>query len=419
MSFTTAIKTDFKKIIVTSLCLVFAVISFSALPAYADVCGDAVVGVSEQCDDGNLINGDGCSSTCQIEAGMSCVGSPSVCTVASSCTAGNYWNGTSCINASAGYAVPSAGANAQTPCTVGYYQPNTGSTSCLPAPAGSYVNVAAATTAIACPAGEYQPNTNSTSCLPVPSGSFASGGSAFATLCAPGSYQPAAQSASCILASSGFFVSAPGATAQTACATGTYSAIGASACAPASFPAYGSPVVSGQPAIASDINDKFSELEKRINILNARLAALEPKSAAVSIIGTYDFVNVGAQINSDAPFNSHISHTSGRGYLNFAAGGVVTGTSVWAGANFNLNNFINNYSNPGMGIYIGPYSYVTTTIIPDSGFDSFSGTYTITGSSVSMSLGQGPINGTLSADGKILMLTLHDGDDGILIAVRR
>ena len=33
----------------------------------------------KQCDDGNTVNGDGCSSTCTIETGYSCSGSPSVC----------------------------------------------------------------------------------------------------------------------------------------------------------------------------------------------------------------------------------------------------------------------------------------------------------------------------------------------------
>ncbi len=35
--------------------------------AAAPVCGDGSVDVSEQCDDGNTLDGDGCSSTCRIE----------------------------------------------------------------------------------------------------------------------------------------------------------------------------------------------------------------------------------------------------------------------------------------------------------------------------------------------------------------
>ena len=31
------------------------------------VCGNGIIESGEQCDDGNLVDGDGCSSTCQIE----------------------------------------------------------------------------------------------------------------------------------------------------------------------------------------------------------------------------------------------------------------------------------------------------------------------------------------------------------------
>src|SRR5215210_35264 len=31
------------------------------------ICGDGVLDVGEQCDDGNLVNGDGCSKTCEVE----------------------------------------------------------------------------------------------------------------------------------------------------------------------------------------------------------------------------------------------------------------------------------------------------------------------------------------------------------------
>ena len=45
------------------------------------VCGDGVIEGTEQCDDGNTVNGDGCSSTCQVESGFTCNGaSPTNCT---------------------------------------------------------------------------------------------------------------------------------------------------------------------------------------------------------------------------------------------------------------------------------------------------------------------------------------------------
>ncbi len=71
------------------------------------VCGDGVVNGGEQCDDGNLTNGDGCSITCTVQAGFSCVGSPSVCNTicgdglvagAESCDDGNLTNGDGCSN---------------------------------------------------------------------------------------------------------------------------------------------------------------------------------------------------------------------------------------------------------------------------------------------------------------------------------
>ena len=39
------------------------------------VCGNKARTSDEQCDDGNTHNGDGCSSTCQTEAGFICIGS--------------------------------------------------------------------------------------------------------------------------------------------------------------------------------------------------------------------------------------------------------------------------------------------------------------------------------------------------------
>ncbi|RMD84593.1 MAG: DUF4215 domain-containing protein [Candidatus Dadabacteria bacterium] len=35
--------------------------------SFCPVCGDGRIGGTEECDDGNLVDGDGCSSTCLIE----------------------------------------------------------------------------------------------------------------------------------------------------------------------------------------------------------------------------------------------------------------------------------------------------------------------------------------------------------------
>jgi len=51
---------------------------------YTSTCGNGVHDTGEYCDDGNEVDGDGCSSACSLEAGYLCetfsLGSPSVCT---------------------------------------------------------------------------------------------------------------------------------------------------------------------------------------------------------------------------------------------------------------------------------------------------------------------------------------------------
>ncbi len=47
--------------------------------ATALACGDGLITGSEECDDGNTSDGDGCSSTCVVEAGWTCSGEPSDC----------------------------------------------------------------------------------------------------------------------------------------------------------------------------------------------------------------------------------------------------------------------------------------------------------------------------------------------------
>ena len=48
-------------------------------------CGDGFQEGAEACDDGNLVNGDGCSDHCTVEAHYTCTGWPSTCTCSGSC----------------------------------------------------------------------------------------------------------------------------------------------------------------------------------------------------------------------------------------------------------------------------------------------------------------------------------------------
>ena len=63
-----------------SSCQVQAGYSCAGTPSLCTAnCGNGVLDAGETCDDGNSSSGDGCSSACQIESGYSCTGTPSVC----------------------------------------------------------------------------------------------------------------------------------------------------------------------------------------------------------------------------------------------------------------------------------------------------------------------------------------------------
>ncbi len=47
--------------------------------ACSPICGDGLVRGGEECDDHGLSNGDGCSALCLVESGFDCTGEPSVC----------------------------------------------------------------------------------------------------------------------------------------------------------------------------------------------------------------------------------------------------------------------------------------------------------------------------------------------------
>ena len=64
---------------------------------YEGVCGNGFVDICETCDDANETDGDGCSSTCRVENCFVCSGDPSVCTPASDgtpCDDGLFCTGT-------------------------------------------------------------------------------------------------------------------------------------------------------------------------------------------------------------------------------------------------------------------------------------------------------------------------------------
>jgi len=73
-------------------------------------CGNGVLDGDEECDDGNVGDGDGCSAACLIESGYTCIGEPSECIdtcgngvveVYEECDDGNTSNGDGCSSSCA------------------------------------------------------------------------------------------------------------------------------------------------------------------------------------------------------------------------------------------------------------------------------------------------------------------------------
>ncbi len=59
-------------------------------------CGDGAIAADERCDDANTVNGDGCSSICRIDMGYTCEGKTSTCYVTPYCGNTSVEHGETC-----------------------------------------------------------------------------------------------------------------------------------------------------------------------------------------------------------------------------------------------------------------------------------------------------------------------------------
>ena len=112
------------------------------------VCGDSLIDFpDETCDDGNIANGDGCSSDCHVETGSLCTGQPSQCCVP--CPSGSFRDDceSACRLCNFNTYKTSLGSHSSTctSCPTNSQNPRRGSVSiascsCLPGFSGSLVN---------------------------------------------------------------------------------------------------------------------------------------------------------------------------------------------------------------------------------------------------------------------------------------
>ena len=75
-----------------SLCIAILFLSFTFVPTIAAQCGNGIIDIGEECDDGNNLNGDCCDASCNFEPLGTLCGDPSdtECTNPDTCTGGGY-----------------------------------------------------------------------------------------------------------------------------------------------------------------------------------------------------------------------------------------------------------------------------------------------------------------------------------------
>jgi len=81
-----------KTLILPVLMSILVLATITAVSATPAICGDGIKASSEKCDDGNLINGDGCSADCKIEGDCG----NGIINLEEECDDGNIENGDGC-----------------------------------------------------------------------------------------------------------------------------------------------------------------------------------------------------------------------------------------------------------------------------------------------------------------------------------
>jgi len=333
----------------------------TSFSVYADVCGDGNVEALEQCDDNNVQSGDGCTDICTVESNWNCAGSPSVCEFTSPCTAGNYWNGTACTEATAGHYVPADAATEQKACAMGTYQPNTGTTSCIPADVNYYVGEPAAIAQTACPPNRY-------------------------TL---------------------------GLTGASLCAWATYSS-------PQTFypnqPALASEVNDN----FNSLEDKINQLQAQLDALEAYAG---PRTAA-TLVGVYDIFDVYTDVNNECPTCFSIAGTSGGGTVTFNADGtgIYSGNYIAQRLHFNMQNYSVGFPQPiGDQNNAGSQSVSAATVglHNNTQVESSPFTWSIDGGVVTIQTEDGSTTAVVAGRMMVFAEDPSEGMHGVSIMVRR
>lgn len=275
-----------------------------------------------------------------------------------------------------------------------------------------------------CTAGNYW---NGTACTGATAGHYVpDAGATEEKACATGSYQPNIQSTSCVLADAGYYVDTPAATAQAPCPEGMNSDVGASICHWPPLANY-TDFVSGQPAVAADMNDRFTDLVNKVNQLQAQLDALQayagPRTTA-NLAGVYDLFEVSTDVDNNCPTCFSIAGTSSAGTVTFNADGtgVLSTLYQYRQLSFNMQNHLVGFPQPpGDNNNSGSMSVNAATVQlnndPETENSLFN--WSISGDVVTVETEDGPVNLIVAGRMMVFSEDPSEGHNGISVLVRR
>lgn len=180
--------------------------------------------------------------------------------------------------------------------------------------------------------------------------------------------------------------------------------------------------VDGQPAVASQVNQNFTLLLTEINQLKAQVAALQPKPLTETVVGTWDMISLEHTTFTQLP-NSYdvVLRSSGnKSVVVIKADGTFQNTASGIGNQMRFYNTRTPVSLPDNAAGTPPGAIVKSDIytgnqsIPDNFSDN--GTWQLTGSQLTLSIGDYKPVARVSPDGRIM--TIYEGDaSGISITI--
>jgi hypothetical protein len=158
----------------------------------------------------------------------------------------------------------------------------------------------------------------------------------------------------------------------------------------------------GQPALAAQVNANFSALLAEIQTLKTQVAALQAESGGSSVVGTWDLYNLDGTTFASGPGSMSMENVGGTGTLVLNSDGSFQLTETEFRSALNISNTVSApCTNCGAkSLIVGTASNAAAS---DSGVTR-NGTYTVSGTTITVAIGGDTGTLKLSNDGNLMFL---------------